>query len=64
MKILTLIIATFVIGGCAGSPVPSTGESNSKMVKKMATKALEVCGQGNVKSVTLSDFKCFTKPNR
>ena len=63
MKILTIIIATFVIGGCAGSPVPSTGESNSKMVKKMAAKAIEVCGQGNVKSVTLNDFKCFTKPN-
>jgi len=61
MKLLTVAILTIFFCGCTQPSVKPVDSSvaNSDAVKDMANKAIKICGQGNVQSVTVNDFKCF-----
>lgn len=64
MKILIVAVFLIFVGGCTKPMVSHDhfGESSSDAVKLMADKAIQVCGKGNVKSVTVSNFQCFEDP--
>lgn len=61
MKMLIGVMLLMSVGGCVKPTVSQDkfSEPRSEAVKGMADKAMSVCGKGNVKSVTLSDFQCF-----
>jgi hypothetical protein len=65
MRLSIIAVLTILVCGCT-SPVeqgPAHG-SDSEKVKAMAEKALEACGKGNVKSVSVDGFQCSDKNNQ
>ena len=61
VKLLAAATLALLLCGCAPQAVKSTQqvEPGAEAVKSMAEKAVQVCGRGNVKSVTTTDFECI-----
>ena len=55
---LCIGVCAFLVVLLSGCSVSSYQDSNSDLVEENAELALEECGRGNVKEVSIEGFKC------
>lgn len=63
-KYILLGFLALMMVGCISYTEPqksSSNNSNVELVRQNTALALEQCGRGNVKEVTITGFACFDK---